>query len=90
MQYEFVVNGGVSIVLAPENEMEEHLLKQLMKQDNDLQEIRTTITVLSKTFKNGLIIGKKAPTKKDGDLSYRNSDLDGGKKEDDKEQKENL
>ena len=69
MQYEFVVNGGVSILLAPENEMEEHLLKQLMKQDNDLQEIRTTITVLSKTFKNGLIIGKKSPTKKDVESS---------------------
>lgn len=71
MQYEFVVNGGVSIVLAPENEMEEHLLKQLMKQDNDIQEIRTTITVLSKTFKNGLVIGKKTPTKKDApDSNY--------------------
>ena len=69
MQYEFVVNGGVSILLVPENEMEEHLLKQLMKQDNDLQEIRTTITVLSKTFKNGLIIGKKSPTKKDAESS---------------------
>jgi hypothetical protein len=80
MQYEFVVNGGVSIVLAPENEMEEHLLKQLMKQDNDIQEIRTTITVLSKTFKNGLVIGKKSPTKKDN-----TSDLEGNKKEDDKE-----
>ena len=80
MQYEFVVNGGVSIVLAPENEMEEHLLKQLMKQDNDIQEIRTTITVLSKTFKNGIAIGKKAPTKKDN-----TSDLEGNKKEDDKE-----
>lgn len=79
MQYEFVVNGGVSIVLAPENEMEEHLLKQLMKQDNDIQEIRTTITVLSKTFKNGLVIGKKVPTKKES------PDLEGNKKEDDKE-----
>ena len=67
MQYEFVVNGGVSILLVPENEMEEHLLKQMMKQDNDLQEIRTSVTVLSKTFKNGLAIGKKTPTKKDPD-----------------------
>jgi hypothetical protein len=83
MQYEFVVNGGVSIVLAPENEMEEHLLKQLMKQDNDIQEIRTTITVLSKTFKNGLVIGKKTPTKKElPDLDYRNPDLDDGKQKD--------
>lgn len=67
MQYEFIVNGGVSILLVPENVMEEELLKQMMKQDNDLQEIRTSVTVLSKTFKNGLVIGKKTPTKKDVD-----------------------
>lgn len=65
MQYEFIVNGGVSILLSPENVMEEELLKQMMKQENDLQEIRTSITVLSKTFKSGLLIGKKAPSKKD-------------------------
>lgn len=82
MQYEFVVNGGVSIVLAPENEMEEHLLKQLMKQNNDIQEIRTTITVLSKTFKNGLVIGKKTSKKESPDLDYRNPDLDDGKQKD--------
>ena len=50
-------------------ECQYYLLKQLMKQDNDLQEIRTTITVLSKTFKNGLIIGRKSPTKKDVESS---------------------
>lgn len=83
MQYEFVVNGGVSILLVPENEMEEHLLKQMMKQDNDLQEIRTSVTVLSKTFKNGLVIGKKSPTKKETpDLGYKDPALDGAEKDD--------
>lgn len=74
MQLEFVINtGGISILLSPETIMEEEMLKQVMKQDNELLEIRTNITVLSKTFKNGLLIGKKAPTKKDEkpNLDYR-------------------
>ena len=78
MQLEFIVNGGVSILLSPENVMEEELLKQMMKQENDLQEIRTSVTVLSKTFKNGLLIGKKSPTKKDDkvetDTSHKTDD----------------
>ena len=35
MQVEFIVNGGVSLLFAPENEAEEALLKQMMKQDNE-------------------------------------------------------
>lgn len=59
MQIEFLVNGGVSLLLAPENEMEEQLLKQLTKQSNDITEIRTAVTVINKTFRNGILIGKK-------------------------------
>lgn len=60
MQIEFIVNGGVSLLVSPENEMEEHLLKQMMKQDNDMTEIRMNIMVLNKTFKSGILIGKKS------------------------------
>jgi hypothetical protein len=60
MQIEFLVNGGVNILLAPENEMEEALLKQMMKQKNDITEIRTAVVVLNKTFRNGILIGKKS------------------------------
>lgn len=68
MQIEFLVNGGVSLLLSPENEMEEALLKQMMKQDNELTEIRTSVVVLNKTFRNGVLIGKKgANRKKDED-----------------------
>lgn len=63
MQVEFIVNGGVSLLFSPENEAEEALLKQMMKQDNDLTEIRSAVTVLSKTFRNGVLIGKKSQTK---------------------------
>ena len=67
MQVEFLVNGGVSLLLSPENEMEEHLLKQMMKQDNELTEIRSSVVVLNKTFRNGLLIAKKSVSKKEPD-----------------------
>ena len=63
MQVEFIVNGGVSLLFSPENEAEEALLKQMMKQDNDLTEIRSAVTILSKTFRNGVLICKKSATK---------------------------
>ena len=65
MQVEFLVNGGVSLLLSPENEMEEALIKQLMKQQNDITEIRSSVMVLNKTFRNGILIGKKHIRKED-------------------------
>jgi hypothetical protein len=62
MQIEFLVNDGVQILLSPENEMEEHLLKQMMKQNNEMNEIRSSVVVLNKTFRNGILIGKKTLT----------------------------
>ena len=59
MQVEFLVNGGVSLLLSPENEMEEALLKQMMRQPNELTEIRSAVTVLNKTFRSGILIGKR-------------------------------
>jgi hypothetical protein len=60
MQVEFLVNGGVALLLVPENEMEEAMLKQLMKQDNELTEIRSNVVVYNKTFKAGIFVGKKS------------------------------
>jgi hypothetical protein len=59
MQVEFIMNGSVSLILSPENAAEEALLKQLVKQNNDIIEIRSRITVVNKSFSNGVIIGKK-------------------------------
>jgi len=59
MQVEFLVNGGVSLLFSPENEMEEALLKQMMKQDNELTEIRSSVVVLNKTFRAGVLISSK-------------------------------
>lgn len=61
MQLEILVNEGVSVILSPENEMEEALLKQLMKQTNDLTEIRSNVMVLNKTYRSGIVISKRTP-----------------------------
>lgn len=60
MQVEFLINGGVSLLLSPENDMEEQLLKQLAKQNNEITEIRSTIVVLNKTFRAGVLIHSKS------------------------------
>jgi hypothetical protein len=65
MHVEFLANGGVSLLLSPENEMEEALLKQMCKQENDITEVRSTITVFNKTFRNGIFIGRKSMKKPD-------------------------
>lgn len=63
MQTEVISNdNGVSLLLVPENEMEELMVKQLMKQENELIDVRNPISVLSKTFKSGILIGKKLTT----------------------------
>jgi hypothetical protein len=63
MQVEFILNGGVSLVLCPESEAEEALLKQLMKQENDLIEARSSIMIMNKTFRNALVITRKGHAK---------------------------
>ena len=60
MQTEIIVNGVVSLLLIPDNEMEEQMLHQLMKQTNSLTEIRSSVIVLSKTFKSGILIGPES------------------------------
>jgi len=60
MQVEFVLNGRVTLLLIPENLMEEEVIKQLMKQDNELSEIRGGATVLNRTLSSGMVITKKS------------------------------
>jgi hypothetical protein len=59
MHFEFLLNGGVSLLLSPENEAEIALLKKLMQQDNDLIEIRSKVHVLNKSFQGGILIASK-------------------------------
>ncbi len=60
MQVEIVVNGGVTLVLLPQNEMEERMLQELDRQDNSINLIRSSVMILNKTISNGLIISKKS------------------------------
>ena len=59
MQAQFLLNGSVSLVLSPENDAEEALIKMMLKQQNDIVEIRTNIHVLNKSYSNGIVIGLK-------------------------------
>jgi hypothetical protein len=59
MQVEFVLNGGVSLILSADTEAEEALLKQLIRQDNDIIDARSSVVVLNKTLKNAIVIAKK-------------------------------
>jgi hypothetical protein len=71
MQIEFLVNGGISIILSPENDMEIALLKQFCKQKNDITEIRSSIVILNKTHRGGILIGKETIGKFDTDESKK-------------------
>lgn len=71
MQTEFILDNGVlSLLLSPENTLEEELIKSLVKQDNVIQQSRSGITVLNKTLANALVISKRSvmePEKKTAD-----------------------
>jgi hypothetical protein len=58
MKIETVTNGCVRLIVQPENEMEEQILKMLSKQENVVQEVRNTMHLLAKPIPIGsLIIG---------------------------------
>lgn len=64
MLTDFIANStGVSLILTPENDMEEELLKQLTKQDNSIIEIRTAVPLINKTVQKGIMIGRKTNKK---------------------------
>lgn len=59
MHVNILVNGGVCLVLAPDNDMEEELLRALAKQENVIHEVRQSITIINKTLNKGIIIASK-------------------------------
>jgi hypothetical protein len=60
MQVEFLVNGGIQVILCPETDAEKEILKQLIKQENELTLMRGSVVMLNKTFNNSLIIASKS------------------------------
>lgn len=59
MKTDILINGPTTLVLTPENDMEREILKNLIKQDNELIELRSAVHVLGKTLRDGIIITKK-------------------------------
>ena len=59
MKIQSIINGSVTLALEPENPMEEEILKVLIKQSNELYEVRTPITVLGKTIRGSVLICSK-------------------------------
>ena len=59
MKVDTLLNGSITLILVPENDAEKEILKALVKQDNDISELRSTVTILSKSITNGIMIAKK-------------------------------
>jgi hypothetical protein len=55
MKYQFNVNGVVSLILVPENELEKNLLKSLSVQPNEFKETTKSSSVGAQ-FADGTII----------------------------------
>lgn len=61
MQAQFIVDGetGVKLLLSPDNAAEEELLKLMLKQDNELNEVRSSVMILNKTYRNAVLISSR-------------------------------
>lgn len=59
MKVHSIVNGSLSIVLEPENTVEEEILKALTKQKSVIREVRNQVVVLNKNIKGSVLIGKE-------------------------------
>jgi len=54
-----ILNGGVSVVLEPETQVEEELLKALSRQKNVVTEVRSQVTIMNKNLKGCVVISKE-------------------------------
>lgn len=75
MHTQFVVNGEIKLIIAPETEYEKELLKALLKQENEFTEFRNPITVIDKTYTNGVVITRKGLEKLHNDLKNDKSEF---------------
>ena len=56
MKIQSIINGSITIVLEPENGLEEELLKALTKQTCVITEVRTPVTVLGRTIRGSVLL----------------------------------
>lgn len=59
MEVEIVINGGITLIIIPKNDMEEKTLEEFAKQENMTTVIRNGTKVLNRTITKGIVIGKK-------------------------------
>jgi len=65
-----ILNGGVSVVLEPETQVEEELLKALSRQKNVVTEVRSQVTIMNKTLKGCVVISKENPTEEADTVAF--------------------
>jgi len=71
-----IINGGVSLVLEPENTMEEEVLKALTKQSNQIVEIRNSVTILSRIIKGSVLIAGKNTYQESSDTNLKKNETE--------------
>jgi len=78
MKCHFLINGSTTLILSPENPLEEEIIKSLAAQKNEIIQISATVTIINKTMRNGLLIGKQSflPGTKSEDSSDGKSEDD--------------
>ncbi len=59
MKIQSIINGSITIVMEPENALEEELLKALTKQTCVITEVRTPIAVLGRTIRGSVLLHAK-------------------------------
>jgi hypothetical protein len=59
MEVQTATNGSVTLVIIPNNEMEVQVLKMLADQKNELVFTDNGVTIINRSFPQGLVISKK-------------------------------
>ena len=70
MKVHSIVNGTVTIILEPENSMEEEILKGLTRAPVVVTEVRSQVTIMNKTLKGCVVISKENPTEEADKVAF--------------------
>ena len=69
MEVQTIVNGKISLVIVPQNEMEKKLLEQLTNQDNEVIHTKEGFQILGKSVSEALVIRSTSAAKEDSNSS---------------------
>lgn len=77
MKYQFTVNGVISLILVPENDLEKHLIKSLSAQTNQFKEITKSSPIGAQYIDGSVIIsGHADKTEKVQQVRRNDSDME--------------